>query len=70
MDIHMENALEEDFARRDAEEAAHDAAMEELEAECLVCGEDNMPMGILGNLAHYRCRNCGITYSKHLGGEA
>jgi tRNA(Ile2) C34 agmatinyltransferase TiaS len=31
---------------------------------CPVCGQPNESMGVLGNRAHYRCRSCGIAYSR------
>jgi len=31
--------------------------------ECPSCGEENGPMGALGNRQHYRCRACGMMYS-------
>ena len=30
---------------------------------CPVCGGDGVKLGTLGNLTHFRCRNCGITFS-------
>lgn len=31
--------------------------------DCTACGCTNYPMGYLGKLAHYRCRNCGWMYT-------
>ena len=46
-----------------------DGAIEEDEgerAECSLCGGMGTYMGTLGNLDldHYRCRDCGIEYSR------
>jgi len=30
---------------------------------CPVCNAIGTELGTLGNLRHYRCRNCGVTYS-------
>jgi tRNA(Ile2) C34 agmatinyltransferase TiaS len=30
--------------------------------ECSTCGGPLVEMGALGNLMHYRCRNCGLEY--------
>lgn len=35
----------------------------ENDASCPGCGKANSPMGALGKLKHYRCRNCGGMYS-------
>ena len=31
------------------------------------CGGDLHLLGILGRLAWYRCRHCGMQYSRHVG---
>lgn len=31
---------------------------------CPVCGGEGTGLGVLGNLFHCRCRNCGMTYSE------
>ena len=31
---------------------------------CPACGAQNSPMGFLGALAHFRCRQCGADYSQ------
>ena len=31
--------------------------------KCSICNGDKVFMGKLGNLNHYRCRNCGKEYS-------
>jgi hypothetical protein len=33
------------------------------EHECPQCGGPGTLMGVLGNLAHLRCRDCGWTFS-------
>lgn len=33
------------------------------DAVCPLCGATNSPMGALGKLIHYRCRDCGIQFS-------
>jgi len=38
--------------------------MEQPIIECEQCGTDNIPMGEMGGMLHYRCRSCGWTYSK------
>lgn len=30
---------------------------------CPMCGGQGMPFGALGNREHFRCRQCGMTYS-------
>lgn len=32
----------------------------DLAARCSVCGGPLMPLGTLGNIDHFRCRNCGM----------
>jgi len=34
-----------------------------MESECEMCGTLNEPMGSLGALTHYKCRDCGWVYS-------
>jgi DNA-directed RNA polymerase subunit RPC12/RpoP len=46
----------------DDEEA--DAILEGDYIECPACGGDAFPLGALGRVKHYRCRNCGIDSSK------
>jgi hypothetical protein len=31
--------------------------------ECPACGGPGMELGALGNLTHYRCRNCGMEFN-------
>jgi len=31
---------------------------------CPACGGEGAPMGALGNRVHYRCRDCGIDFSR------
>lgn len=31
---------------------------------CPICDAENGPMGQLGNLVHYRCRQCGMDYNQ------
>lgn len=33
---------------------------------CPECGQENAPLGKLGNLLHYRCRNCGMMFNKKI----
>lgn len=33
------------------------------ETYCPMCSCSNAPLGALGNLVHYQCRDCGILYS-------
>ena len=35
----------------------------EGERMCEICGGDLVPMGCLGNMHYYRCRNCGMQHS-------
>lgn len=35
-----------------------------MEHECPVCEHLNPPLGVLGSRIHYRCRLCGIMYSR------
>ena len=38
-----------------------------LETGCPVCGkEENEPLGVLGRLIHYRCRDCGYEYHEEM----
>ena len=30
---------------------------------CPVCDGEGIQLGTLGNITHYRCRDCGITFS-------
>jgi len=32
--------------------------------ECPACNGPGMPLGGLGNLSHFRCRDCGIDFSQ------
>jgi hypothetical protein len=34
------------------------------DAECPACGGEGVPMGTLGSLQHFRCRQCGINFSR------
>ena len=38
--------------------------------ECPVCAGPGVPLGTLGRLSHFRCRNCGIDFSRNADGEA
>lgn len=38
--------------------------LEDSSAECPICGGPGMPLGRLGRRMHYRCRNCGMDFSK------
>jgi hypothetical protein len=40
-----------------------------LEGHC-DCGGDWHLLGCLGSLAHYRCRHCGMQYSRDLAAKA
>lgn len=31
--------------------------------DCPVCGGPATPLGVLGNRAHFRCRDCGMTFN-------
>lgn len=35
-------------------------------AKCSLCGGDAHPIGTLGNLAWYRCRDCGMNSSREV----
>ncbi len=39
-------------------------------AECPLCGGEGVSLGGLGNLAWYRCRDCGIEFNRPLHTEA
>jgi hypothetical protein len=44
-----------------------DEEFEEPEsADCPACGGPGVPLGALGNLEHFRCRNCGIDFNRCL----
>lgn len=32
---------------------------------CLYCGDITYSMGVLGNIEHFRCRSCGLEYSRN-----
>lgn len=34
-----------------------------MDIECPVCGGQGQVQGFLGQLTHYRCRNCGMWFS-------
>jgi len=34
--------------------------------ECGQCGGPGVPLGQLGSLMHFRCRNCGMMFSETL----
>lgn len=38
--------------------------------ECPACGGPGVPMGGLGNLEYFRCRNCGAQFSRDTTGES
>jgi transposase-like protein len=38
------------------------------EVNCPVCGGPGMELGTLGNRQHFRCRNCGMDFSRHDAG--
>lgn len=38
---------------------------EDIFPSCPTCGSDNTnKLGVLGKLAHYKCRNCGMEFSE------
>jgi len=39
-------------------------AFEPLGEPCPGCGARNHPSGVLGRLAHYLCRQCGLWYTR------
>lgn len=49
--------------KADAKKAEDDLDHDGDELACPGCGHANEPMGHLGRMAHYRCRNCGGDYS-------
>jgi len=32
--------------------------------QCPACGSEGNELGTMGNCTHYRCRNCGIVWSR------
>jgi uncharacterized Zn finger protein len=34
--------------------------------QCKLCGGEVVRLGRLGSLIHYRCRNCGMMFNKHV----
>jgi len=36
----------------------------ECEQECQQCGGHAVLLGAMGNLAHFRCRNCGWVFAE------
>lgn len=54
-------------------EAEEQFAEDELESgavvfrACPACGGDGDSLGLLGKRHHFRCRSCGIDFSKHVG---
>jgi DNA-directed RNA polymerase subunit RPC12/RpoP len=38
----------------------------EVTVECPMCDHPNVPMGQLGSLMHYRCRDCGVDYNEEV----
>lgn len=51
------------YDKKDAKKAEEDPAAEESVRNCPACGSANGPMGSLGRLEHFRCRQCGGMYS-------
>jgi hypothetical protein len=43
-------------------EDEHECEADEIEepSSCSVCGGESQVLGQLGNVTHYRCRNCGM----------
>lgn len=39
------------------------AELEEQVVDCPCCSWPNYPMGTLGKVTHYTCRQCGVWYS-------
>ena len=51
-------------------ESVHDEGDEKV-VGCPGCGGPGTPLGVLGNLAHFRCRNCGLDfYDTHNGDQS
>jgi len=38
--------------------------LSDLTLHCELCGGELIPLGALGSLMHYRCRNCGMDASQ------
>jgi len=49
---------------------AHPCASAEIEeaevVACPVCGGPGVELGTLGNRQHFRCRNCGMDFSRSI----
>ena len=50
-------------------ESVHDEDDEQV-VGCPGCGGPGTPLGVLGNLAHFRCRNCGIDFNTPNGDQS
>lgn len=44
--------------------------MDDESASCGMCGGQATPLGTLGTLSHYRCRNCGMDFSQKAENQA
>ena len=40
-----------------------------MTADCPMCGHPNEPIGVLGWLHHFTCRDCGWRYSRKIRKE-
>jgi hypothetical protein len=63
--------LDRDMDRTPYDDDPDDEVDEDIHAEpdpdwCDACGGLAVPMGILGNLQHFRCRNCGSVVSREV----
>ena len=38
-----------------------------ISPQCPVCAGDGVPLGTLGRLRWFRCRDCGMTYNRQTG---
>jgi hypothetical protein len=63
--LYRENDINESFNDWDDEEYDDDEDFGDFyqEAACPMCSGEGSPIGTLGNTAHYRCQNCGWTFS-------
>lgn len=52
------------LAREDFDRDSGDDDDVEFDPECPACGGPGVPLGTLGRLAHFRCRDCGTNFSQ------
>lgn len=65
--VRMDNLGDVGLEKVAQEESDEEESMPE--ADCPVCGGPGVPLGGLGNLMWYRCRNCGMDFNQKAASE-